>query len=162
MRTPISSVDRNLEILGYRGAELLDRMIQGERPPKTPIRVPPAGLITRKSSDIMAINHRGVARSLRFIMEHYHEPIGVEDLMKVAAMSRSGLYQAFLEHVGHAPGNELQRVRIDRARKLLVESRDKLEVVAEKCGYQSANTFWFAFRQATGMSPREYRRKFAL
>jgi len=82
--------------------------------------------------------------------------------MKVAAMSRSGLYQAFLEYVGRAPGNELQRVRIDRARKLLVESRDKLEVVAEKCGYQSANTFWFAFRQATGMSPRDYRRKFAL
>jgi LacI family transcriptional regulator len=162
MRTPISSVDRNLELLGYRGAELLERLMRGERAPRLPIRVAPAGLITRKSSDLVAINHRGVARTLRFIMEHCHEPIGVEDLMKVAAMSRSGLYQAFLEHVGRAPGNELQRVRIERAKKMLAESRDKLEVVAGKCGYQSANTFWFAFRQATGMSPRDYRRKFSL
>ena len=44
MRTPISSVDTNLEALGYRGAELLDRLMAGKAAPKGPIRVPAAGL----------------------------------------------------------------------------------------------------------------------
>ena len=105
--------------------------------------------------------HPGVARSLRFLLDHCHEPIGVDDLVKAAAMSRRALHQAFLEQVGRPPGHELQRVRIERAKKLLAESRQKLESVAEMCGYQSANSFWFAFKQATKFSPKQYRERFA-
>jgi transcriptional regulator GlxA family with amidase domain len=59
--------------------------------------------------------------------------------------------------VGRPPGHELQRVRIERAKKLLLESREKLNVIAELCGYRSANSFWSAFKQATGVSPKLYR-----
>ena len=97
---------------------------------------------------------------MRFLWEHCGEPIGVEDLARAAAMSRRGLHQAFLEQVGRLPGHELQRVRIDRAKRLLCESEDKMEVVAEHCGYQSANSFWFAFKQATKLSPKQYRDQF--
>jgi LacI family transcriptional regulator len=58
MRTPISSVDRNLHTLGYRGAELLDQLMHGKPPPREPIKIPPAGLIARKSSDLLAVNHQ--------------------------------------------------------------------------------------------------------
>ena len=159
MHTPISSVDTNLELLGYRGAALLDDLMQGKAPPAEPIRVPVAGLIARKSSDLVAVNHPGVARSLRFMLEHFHELIGVDDLARVAAMSRRGLHQAFLEHIGRPPGHELQRVRIERAKKLLAESDQKMGVIAEQCGYQSPNSFWFAFKQVTGLSPKRYRSK---
>ncbi|HKI68263.1 MAG TPA: XylR family transcriptional regulator, partial [Verrucomicrobiae bacterium] len=87
MHTPVSSVDTNLETLGYRGAELLDGLMNGKKPPRKPIRIPAAGLITRKSSDLLAVNHKGVANSLRFIWEHCHEPISVKNLVGVAAMS---------------------------------------------------------------------------
>jgi LacI family transcriptional regulator len=156
MHTPISSVDTNLELLGYRGAELLDQLMSGKRPP-APIRVPAAGLVARKSSDLMAVPHPGVARSLRFIWEHCHEPISVKDLVGVAAMSRRGLHNAFIEQLGRTPGEELHRVRIDRARKLLGESDQKIEVLAGLCGYQSANSFCVAFKQATGLSPKQFR-----
>jgi len=99
------------------------------------------------------------ARSLRFLLKHFHEPIGVDDLASVAAMSRRGFHQAFLEHIGRPPGHELQRVRVEHAKKLLAQSDQKLRTVGEVCGYQSANSFWFAFKQATGMSPEKYRRK---
>ncbi len=100
MRTPVSTVDRNLGTLGYRGAELLDQLMHGHRPPLNPIRISPTGLITRKSSDLLAVNHPGVARSLRFLWDNCDKPIGVEDLARIAAMSRSGLHQAFLAHIG--------------------------------------------------------------
>jgi LacI family transcriptional regulator len=161
MHMPISSVDTNLEMLGYRGAELLDQLMQGKPAPSEPIRVPAASLIVRKSSDLLAVEHPGVARSLRFIWEHCQEPISVKDLVGVAAMSRRGLHKAFLEHLGRTPGQELHRVRIERAKKLLAESQFKLEVLARMCGYQSANSFCVAFKQTTGVSPKQFRGKMA-
>ena len=162
MRTPISSVDRNLGTLGFRGAELLDQLMHGKQPPPEPIRIPPTGLIARKSSDLLAVNHPGVARSLRFLWDNCNRPIGVDDLARVAGMSRSGLHQAFLQYIGRPPGTELHRVRIERARKLLMESNLKLEVIAEMSGYQSANSFWVAFKQATGLSPKQFHKQFCV
>lgn len=157
MATPISSVDMNLELLGYRGAELLDRLMRGKPAPAAPVRVPAAGVVVRKSSDLLAVPHPGVARSLRFIWEHGHEPISVKDLVPVAAMSRRGLHQAFVEHLGRTPGQELQRHRLQLARKLLAETTHKLDVVAGLCGYRSANSFCVAFKQATGLAPKQFR-----
>ena len=157
MHIPISSVDTNLETLGYRGAELLDQLMGGAQPPATPIRVPALGVIARRSSDILAVKHRGVAKSLRYIWEHSHEPICVKDLVTVAAMSRRGMHKAFLEQIGRTPGQELQRVRIERAKKFLVESSHKIETLAKMCGYQSINSFCIAFKRATGMSAKRYR-----
>jgi LacI family transcriptional regulator len=131
--------------------------MHGKPAPREPIRVPAAGLIVRKSSDLLAVRHPGVARSLRFIWDHCQEPISVKDLVGVAAMSRRGLHKAFLEHLGRTPGQELHRVRIELAKKLLAESRYKLEVLAGMCGYQSANSFCVAFKQTTGMAPKQYR-----
>jgi LacI family transcriptional regulator len=157
MRTPISSVDTNLQILGYRGAELLDKLMDGKSAPRHPIHVPAAGVVARRSSDILTIKHGGVARSLRYIWEHSHEPICVKDLVGVSAMSRRGMHKAFLENLGRTPGQELQRVRIERAKKLLTESDHKIETLAGMCGYQSTNSFCIAFKRASGMSAKQFR-----
>lgn len=157
MHTPVSSVDTNLELLGYRGAALLHDLMNGQPPPKAPLRIPPAGLVARKSSDLLTLTHQGVAKSLRFIWEHASGPISIKDLVGVAGMSRRGLHTAFVQQLGRTPGEELQRVRIERAKKLLAEPGHKMEELAEICGYQSATSFSFAFRQATGKSPKQYR-----
>jgi LacI family transcriptional regulator len=136
--------------------------MHGKRPPREPIRISPAGLIARKSSDLLAVNHAGVASSLRYIWENCHKPIGVDDLVRVARMSRSGLHEAFLTYIGRPPGSELHRVRIEKAKKLLAQGTLKLEAVAEMSGYQSANSFWVAFKQSTGVSPKQYRRRFCV
>ena len=157
MHTPISSVETNLETLGYTGAALLEDLMNGKKAPAQPIRIPASSIITRKSSDLLALKHKGVANCLRFIWEHSDQNISVKDLVSVAAMSRRGLHKAFQDNVGRTPGQELQRVRIERAKRLLAESDNKVEVLASMCGYQSANSFCVAFKQATGMSPKQYR-----
>jgi LacI family transcriptional regulator len=148
--------------MGYHGAKLLDRLMQHKPAPAKPVRIPPAGLVARKSSDLLAVNHPGVARSLRFLWQNYHQPIGVEDLVKVAAMSRSALHQAFLEQIGRPPGKELHRIRIENAKRLLAQSNMKLETLATSCGYQNANSFWLAFKQATGISPKQFWKRFCI
>jgi LacI family transcriptional regulator len=132
--------------------------MKGGAIPRSPIRVPAAGLVTRKSSDILAVKHPGVAKGLRFIWEHSHEPIQVKDLFAVSGMSQRGLHKAFLEQIGRTPGQEIQRVRIERAKRMLVESKHKIEVLAGMCGYQSANSFNVWFKQTTGMSPNQFRK----
>ena len=57
------------------------------------------------------------------------------------------------------PELALIRVRIDRAKKLLAETNHKIEALAGMCGYQSANSFCVAFKQATGIPPRKFRDK---
>jgi LacI family transcriptional regulator len=158
MHTPISSVDVNMEAVGYRGAALLDALLRREPVPAQPVRVPPFRLIVRKSSDLVAVNHPGVARSLRFMWEHCHESISVHDLARAASMSVRGFHQAFVDHLGRSPGSELHRIRIERAKKLLSDSGEKIEAIAELCGYRSSNSFWVAFKQATGMSPGKYQK----
>jgi len=157
MHTPLSSVDTNLEVMGYRGAELLEQLMAGKPAPAGPVRVPAAGVIVRKSTDILTIKHLGVARSLRFIWEHGHEPISIQDLVRVSSMSRRGMHKAFVEHLGRTPGQELQRVRIDHAQKLLTHTTQKIESIAHDSGYQSINSFCVAFKRATGMSAKQFR-----
>lgn len=162
MHTPISSVDTNLETVGYLGAALLDKLMKGGTPPPEPIRVPPKELIVRKSSDILAVPHPGVARALRYIWDSFQKPISVQDMARVAGMSRRSLHDAFLRHVGRPPGEELHRVRIQHAKKLLLESDAKLESIAAQCGYSGLNSFSVAFKHAVGMAPGEFRARFKL
>lgn len=160
MHTPISSVDVNMEMIGYRGAQLLDEIMQRKRMSAQPVRVSPFRLIVRKSSDLIAVSHHGVAQSLRFMWDHCHEPIGVNDLAKAASMSVRNYHQAFVDNIGRPPGAELHRIRIERAKKLLSDSNEKTDVVAEMCGYENGNSFWVAFKRSTGLTPRQYQKQF--
>lgn len=157
MDTPISSVDTNLEMVGYRGAACLDRLMSGQFLPPQPVRIPPRALISRRSSDAWAVNHPGVARCLKFIRENFARPIGVEDLASAAGMSRRGLHDAFLQHIGWGPGEELHRVRIHRARELLANPEHKVEFIAGQCGFHNTNSFGVAFKKAVGLAPKQYR-----
>jgi AraC family transcriptional activator FtrA len=94
--------------------------------------------------------------------EHCHEPIGVDDLARAASMSVRSFHQAFVDNLGRSPGSELHRIRIERAKRLLADSAEKMDVIAEMCGYQSGTSFWVAFKHATGMSPRQYQKELAV
>ena len=156
----VSAVDTNLEEQGYQGAALLDRLMRGEKRPRTPQRIPPARIVTRKSSDITAVAHDGVARALQFIGAQFAAEISVDDVARTAGMSRRGLHQAFLDHLDRTPGEAIRAFRIEAAKKLLAESELKVDAVAHQCGYPNVNSFFVAFKKTAGQPPAEYR-KFA-
>ena len=80
-------------------------------------------------------------------------------MFAVSAMARRGWHKAFLEHLGRTPGQELQRVRIERAKKFLAKSDQKVETIALDSGYQSINSFCVAFKRAVGISAKQFRDK---
>jgi LacI family transcriptional regulator len=154
----ISGVDTNLEEQGYQGAALLDRMMKGEEMPKEPLLISPARIIIRKSSDIFAVAHTGVSRALNFIAGHFDEAISVNDVARVAGMSVRGLHQAFGEHINCTPGEKIREIRLELAKKLLSESEDKIESIAQQCGYPNINTFFIAFQKSEGTTPGSFRK----
>ena len=155
---PLSSVDSNREELAYAGAALLDRMMEGTAPPVQPQRISPNCVVARESSNILAIGHVQVAAALRFIWQHYHEPITVKHVVAACPMSRCGLYSAFEKHVGRPLAEEIARKRVEHARRLLAESDEKIHTIATMSGFSSGEHLSRAFTRLTGQTPSEYRK----
>lgn len=156
--THISGVDTRLEEQGYRGAELLDRMMRTGRTPMRPLRIQPSHVVTRKSSDVLAVPHEGVCKALRFILAHFVDPIVIRDIAAAAGMSERSLHLAFTTHLSITPGMKLIETRLENACRLLSTSNEKIEHIASHCGYSSLNAFFIAFKKSTGHTPAEFRR----
>ncbi len=155
---PLSSIDTDMEGRAYQAAAVLDKLMAGRKPPPRTI-MPPKCLVTRKSTDILAVPHVDLARALRFIWENFHRPISVPDIAQVAALSTRGLHKAFLRHLERSPLQEIHRVRLQHAMKLLRETENKIPAIATACGFESAKNIHRTFLQQAGMTPRQYRLK---
>ena len=155
-RPSLSSVALDTERIGYEAAALLDRLMRGRRVPKE-TALPPLGVVARQSSDYVAVDDDRLAAALRHIREHASEGIGVDDVARAAALSRSSLERGFRAALGRTPHDELVRVRLELARRLLAETDLKLAAVAQKSGFQHAQRLCERFKAKYGMTPGEYR-----
>jgi LacI family transcriptional regulator len=156
---PLSSVDTNVERQGYEAAALLDRMMNGEAAPKRATQIPPLGVVIRKSSDMLGVQHPHVATALNRIWNHYQEPVTTEQLCKGIPMSYRRLHDAFVKHVDRTMAEELRRCRIEHAQRLLVEPELYImEDIAERAGFSSAGQMARVFAHFLGTSPSQYRK----
>lgn len=158
---PLSSVRTRLTEVGYQAARQLDLLMKEEINSKVPpILVESNGIVSRQSTDILAVEHPAVATALRYIKKHFSESITIEDIIEFTGLSKRGLEKAFERHLGRTPASELRRVRLDQAKRLLTETVDKIESIAFDCGYSNSSNLSCAFRRDTGISPRTYRLKY--
>jgi LacI family transcriptional regulator len=158
---PLSSVDDDLERIGYEGAKLLEGLMDGKPAPREPILIPPKGVVTRASTNIMAVPDVKAARGLRFIWEHFREHIGAPEVGAAAGLSRSALDRSFLNHIGRSAAQEILHVRIEEAKRLLLETSLKAHEVAAQSGFSSIVHFSKAFHRVTGSRPSHFRRQHA-
>lgn len=155
---PLSSVWPDHERVGYEGAALLDRIMDGQAPPREPIYIAPARLIPRLSTDVLAVEDREVAHVVRFIREHACEGITVEDVVHHAPFSRSVLQRRFRAALGRTVHEEIIRVRVDRAKELLTETRLPLAVIALRAGFKHQEYMGAVFKSRLDKTPAQIRR----
>ncbi len=117
---PLSSVAVNASHVGYEAAALLDRMMHGETTTTQEILIPPLGLVTRRSTDVLAISDPDVATAARFIQEHACEGIGLEDVLQCVMLSRSTLKRRFAKELHRSPSAEIRRVQIQIGKTSLI------------------------------------------
>jgi LacI family transcriptional regulator len=154
---PLSSVSLDTERIGYEAASLLDGMLAGKKPRQQVIFIQPSGVITRRSTDVLAIEDRHITAATCFIREHACEGIDVSDVLKVVPLSRSTLERRFLRALGHSPKDEILRTRLARAKQLLSETDHSLAHVADTVGFEHPEYLSVIFKKKTGLTPGEFR-----
>jgi LacI family transcriptional regulator len=154
---PLSSIVPNSERIGYEAAALLDRMMSGTRVDAEPIYVEPAGVVTRRSTEVLAIDDRHIANAVRYIREHACEGIDVSDVLGAVPLSRSALERRFSGALGRSPKEEILRVRLSRARQLLSETKFSMSLIAEKIGLEHPEYFNVIFKKKIGVTPGQFR-----
>jgi LacI family transcriptional regulator len=160
-RPAISAIEIPAERIGYEAAALLDRMMNGVAAPAEQVLVEPSGaLALRESSNISGREDWEVHQAVRFIREHAGEPITVDEVARQVQVSRRWLERHFRRVLGRAPHEELREARLERAKKLLLETDWALADVALATGLTSAPYLSYVFRRTVGCTPAEFRRRF--
>ena len=100
-----------------------------------------------------------VTRLRSYVENHYASPITPEDLARVLHCSRSAMYRRFRDYFGVSPSHYINSVRIRRAQFLLTETDRSIGEIATAVGIPDVFYFARLFREITGETATDYRRK---
>ncbi|MCC5807665.1 MAG: substrate-binding domain-containing protein [Opitutales bacterium] len=163
----LSSIALPFHSLGFHAAQLLAgsmRTRSGPARKSTPRPgnplLPPLGIVTRHSTESLAVEEPVVARALHYIRDHSTADVPVEDIAAHCGVSRRYLERRFRSVLGHAPHAEVIRQRLHRVQLMLAETSLTVSEIADRLGYQEPKYLHRAFRREVGRSPMEYRRIF--
>jgi LacI family transcriptional regulator len=156
---PLSSIRIGAEQIGRVAVDLLDQMINRRRVPASIKRVPPIEVVTRQSTDVLAVDDADVAAALRHIRRHAVEGLSVKQLLDEVPVNRRTLERRFVSVLGHTPLEEIRRIRLERA-KVLLQTDLPVYEVARLSGFATPEYMATSFLQATGTTPTAYRRQF--
>ena len=160
-RPMLSSVLVPTQQIGWEAAALLDRLLSGAASPRQPLLLPPQGVVGRRSSDVLATDDPDVVKAARFIRERGHLPLRVADVLKEVPVGRRTLERRFRQALGRGLWEEIRRVHVDRAKRLLAETDLAIKAVAKQSGFTDFRHLAVVFRQDLGLSPTAYRRQIA-
>jgi LacI family transcriptional regulator len=155
----LSSVEQNTELVGYEAAALLDRLLSNRKLTERQVVVPPKGIVTRMSSDILAVDDQAVAKGLLYIRDNLGEQFGISDVVRASGVSRSNLEHRFRDRLHRSINTEIRQRRLAKARNLLLDTMLSLEEIARLSGFRRATYFSNIFQDEYGLSPGAWRRK---
>ena len=156
---PISSIEHDQGRTGYEGAELLDRLMNGENPPKSPILIPPRGITVRASTDFIAAASPVLRHALEYIRANLAKPIGLSQIAEEVGSSRATVARLFEHELGHTAGAEIMQQRIDMAKRLLKNDSLSISEIAYRTGFCNPAYFSNTFRRTTGSTPKSWRKR---
>jgi len=102
-----------------------------------------------------------ILRAQQFVENHLARQITVEDLAKRAGMSTRNFDRRFRAAAGEAPTSYLQKLRIERAKRLLETTDNTVSEIMLKVGYEDERSFRRLFSSLTQVSPKAYRKRYA-
>lgn len=156
---PLTSIPLNPHQIGREACRVLNDMMSGAPAPQQPLLVPPLPVVPRASTDVSAFADPDVATAHRFIHEHAHQPVHVQDIVNKLMVSRRSIEMRFRAQTGSTLQDAIWRAHVDRARRLLIYTAEPMWRVAAESGFRTEKTFNVMFRKIAGCTPSEYRRQ---
>ena len=156
---PLSSVIANPEQIGYEAASLLDHLMAGGKATFDEMLIPPVGVATRRSTDLLAIDDDRVVAAVRYIHANACHGITVGDLLRHVSLSRTTLDRQFQRYLNRSPQAEIRSSQLGRARQLLAETDHSISRIAELVGFRHTEYFHFAFKRQFSQTPGQFRQR---
>ena len=156
---PISSIAIASQRIGHDAARLLDELIDGAETPPEPVLIPAIGVMSRQSTDVLAIDNPVIVDALRFIQLNADRGIVVDDILRAVPISRRSMEMQFRHYLGRSPAEEIRRVRLEKGRELIARPDLSISEIAISCGFTNATRFGVAFRRRYGLTPLAYRKQ---
>jgi LacI family transcriptional regulator len=153
---PLSSVAMDFPRMAYEAARVLDGVIQGSRP-QQPSLLPPAGIVSRRSTNAFSFEDENVSAAMAMIHERAAEGLTLKELLRHVPVSRKWLGVRFKQLVGRTASEEIRRLRLERVRDLLLNTDLSVQQIAARCGFSRPENLTRFFRDGYGVPPETYR-----
>ncbi|WP_018970460.1 substrate-binding domain-containing protein [Rubritalea marina] len=155
----LSSVAIPWNGLGARVGEAMFSMLAGEPLPDEPILLKPSGVILRHSANHLAVPDTELRRAMSYFSENLQNPIGVGQLCDALKLGRRSIERKFRSFFDCTPWEMLCRMRVDHAKKLLVDTNHPISLVAELSGFNDPERMAVVFKRVEKTSPSSWRKR---
>jgi len=155
---PLTSIAVPGRRIGTEAARVLDKLMQGRKPRPLHRFMAPVRVVTRQSTETLAVEDEMVASVLRLIHEGATSGLTAGDIARHLNISRRQIERRFREQLGVTLLEEIRRVRVERAKQLLSETDWDMPEVATAAGFGYARRLSVVFKDQTGQSPTQFRR----
>ncbi len=100
-----------------------------------------------------------IHRVIEHLHRHYADKVAVAELARIAAMSVAHFSRVFRHETGYPPLDYLIRLRLQKARLLLLAGSDNVTEISLKCGFATPSHFAASFQRQYGTTPTDYRKQ---
>ncbi len=115
--------------------------------------------VTEAFSKILSSSDTPATLTRRYLESRYSEPITLDEVANAVGMDKYALCRYYSATRGITVMEELKRIRIAKAKRLLRYTTDNIESIGKLCGFESPSYFGMRFKEACGCTPKEYRKK---
>jgi LacI family transcriptional regulator len=154
----LTSVTHDRTRIGYEAARMLDERMHGRMPAVPVLLLPPRSITVRHSSDVFAVEDADVRQALRLIQARGCSGLVAADVATAVGLPRRLLDRKFQRFLGRTIHDELLRMKLAEAKRLLVETDEKLLVVSAHAGFSHAAQLCNVFKAAVGVPPMQFRK----
>ena len=155
---PISAILHDNEGITRKATALLERMMAGRAAHNTSISLPPLGIAVRRSTDAIAADDPTLRAALLFVAGNISRPFGPSQVADKLNIPLERLNAIAQRELGRSMLDEIVRLRVEEAKRLMIGSDAKLSAVARLTGFCNASYFCKTFRAVAGLTPHEWRR----
>lgn len=158
----LSSIELDGENTGYDCAKLLDERMCDADAARRPclLSLSQARVFTRRSTDTSCVSDPLMAKAMTFIQERLGAQITVADVARHLNISRRLLEMKARKSIGRTVCDEIQRLRLNRARSLLRNTKMTVSEIAAECGFYDPSHLGLWFRKRFRLSPSAFRASF--
>ena len=104
--------------------------------------------------------HEIVQRAISYLSQNYPKKITLDDICKELFISKYFFIRKFHAEVGCSPKQYLTKLRLEKAKYMLIHTDNSVAEIAQAVGFESEKNIYYAFKSALGISPREYKENF--